>query len=54
MIGKNFGRITPPKNIPPKPLKDASNLGGVVGSIVGSEYTDFWLSKALETGKRKK
>jgi len=53
-VGKNFGRITPPKNIPPKPLKDASDLGGVVGSIVGSEYSDSWLSNALENGKRKK
>ncbi|MDD3313778.1 RHS repeat-associated core domain-containing protein, partial [Pseudodesulfovibrio sp.] len=53
-VGKKIGRITPPKTIPPKPLKDASNLGGVVGSTFGSEYTDSWLSKALGTEKREK
>ncbi|EGB15028.1 YD repeat protein [Pseudodesulfovibrio mercurii] len=50
-VGKNFGRITPSMTIPPKPLKDASNLGSVVSSTVGTEMTDDWLNKALDKQK---
>lgn len=52
--GKSIGRITPPKTLPIKPIKDAGKLGAVVGSSTTTEVTDSWLQKALEhkrTGK---
>ncbi|WP_277872938.1 RHS repeat-associated core domain-containing protein [Pseudodesulfovibrio cashew] len=51
--GKSFGRITPPRTIPPEPLKDASSLGGVVGSATGTEITDSLLQQALMKRKEK-
>ncbi|WP_286182051.1 hypothetical protein [Desulfovibrio sp. Huiquan2017] len=52
--GKSIGRITPPKTLPIKPIKDAGKLGAVVDSSTTTEVTDSWLQKALEhkrTGK---
>ena len=51
-VGKNFGRIIPSKTIPPTPLKDASKLGSVVSSTVGTKVTDDWLKKALDKQRR--
>ena len=53
-VGKNIGKISPPKTIPAKPLKNASNLGAVIGSSAGTGVTDSWLQQAMDKKREKK